>query len=60
MNTIFFKRLLYPNMFPKSICDEIGALNADIDSNIITASDFIRHLNGLLEKGLDVSGQLSD
>ena len=60
MNTLFFKHLLYPNMFPKSICDEIGALNADIDSNIIIASDIIRHLNGLLEKGLDVSGQLSD
>ena len=60
MNIIFFKRLLYPNMFPKSICDEIGALNADIDSNIITASDIKRRLNHLLKKGLDVSGHTSN
>ena len=56
MNTIFFKRLLYPNMFPKIICEEIGALNADIDSNIISAFDISRRLSGLLEKGLNASG----
>ena len=53
MNIVFFKRLLYPNMFPKSIRDEIGALNADIDSNIITATDIRRRLNELLVKGLN-------
>ena len=55
MNTIFFKPLLYQKRFPKSISEDIDALNADIDSNLITASDIIRCLNDILEKGLNVS-----
>ena len=60
MNLIFFKRLLYPNMFPKSIREEIGALNADIDSNMITAKDTRRRLNDLLVKGLNTSANVSN
>lgn len=52
MNKIFFKRLLYPTMFPKSVCEEIGALNADIDSSVITAFDISQRLKVLLRKGL--------
>ena len=52
MNKIFFKRLLYPNMFPKTICDEVGALNADIDSNIVSALEIAKRLQFLKEKGM--------
>ena len=52
MNKIFFKRLLYPNMFPKSICDEVGFLNADIDSYITSALEISERLSNLFEKGI--------
>ena len=58
MNIVFFKRLLYPNMFPKRIRGEIGALNADIDSNIIAATHIRRRLNDLLVKGLNNSAYI--
>lgn len=37
MNKLFFKRLLFPTLFPKVISQETGSLLAEIDSNHLTA-----------------------
>lgn len=44
MNKLFFKRLLFPTVFPKLISQETGSLLADIDSNQISAADVSQKL----------------
>lgn len=39
MNKLFFKHLLFPTVFPSHISQDMGALLADLDSFIVTASD---------------------
>lgn len=44
MNVIFFKRLLFPTIFPRQISSDIGYLLADIDSNLLTAASLTHRL----------------
>ncbi|XP_045201953.2 extracellular tyrosine-protein kinase PKDCC-like [Mercenaria mercenaria] len=38
MNKLFFKKLLFPTVFPKIISQEVGSLLADIDSNKLSGA----------------------
>ncbi|XP_060587463.1 extracellular tyrosine-protein kinase PKDCC-like isoform X2 [Ruditapes philippinarum] len=44
MNQLFFKKLLYPTIFPKLISQEMGFLLADIDSYRVTGAGIAQKL----------------
>ncbi|XP_045201852.1 extracellular tyrosine-protein kinase PKDCC-like [Mercenaria mercenaria] len=44
MNKLFFKKLLYPTIFPKAISQEIGSLLEDIDSHKLSGATVLHRL----------------
>lgn len=47
MNSLVFKRLLFPLTFPQSVVPEVGQLNADLDSLSLTADELKRKLEDI-------------
>ena len=50
MNKLYFKRLLYPTVFPRDISGEVGNLLGELDSDMLTANLFYKRLQSLLEQ----------